>query len=110
MNLKDYYREIAEREAEIADEFVFLVSLRTENGGREGVVSEVNRRTAAQMIVDKMARLATPDEVEEILAGREQLERRKEEAALQARLRRVIQAEEELTELKKQIQPVRQGK
>ena len=60
MNLKDYYREIDAVLATIESSFVLVVSLPTPNGGRAGVVSEVNRATAAKMIVEKSARLMTP--------------------------------------------------
>lgn len=107
MNLRDYYREITAQEAEIEDAFVLVISLPTPNGGRAGVVSEVNRATAAKMIVDKLTRLATPEEVKKLRDDREEKQRLKDLASLQERVRMTRLAEDELRALKKALQPSR---
>lgn len=109
MNLKDYYRAISAQEGAIEDEFVLIISLPTDNGGREGVVSEVNRRTAATMIVDKKARLATPDETKQLREERKEQQRQRDIAALQERVRMTRLAEDELRALKKALQQPRKG-
>jgi len=109
MNLKDYYREIDAQLAAIPTNFVYVVSLPTPNGGREGVVSEVNRPTAAKLIVEKLARLLTPEEVEQMAAERAEKQRQKDVEALQERVRMTRLAEEELRALKRAMQPSWKG-
>ena len=109
MNLKDYYRDITAQEAEIEDAFVLVISLQTPNGGRAGIASEVSRATAAKLIVEKQARLATPEEARRILNEREEAHRLKDIAALQERVRMARLAEDELRSLKKSMQQSRKG-
>lgn len=110
MNLKDYYREIDAELGKIDTNFVYIVSLATPNGGREGVVSEVNRETAAKMIVEKRARRMSPEEVAQMQAEREESQRQKDLADLQDRVRMTRLAEEELAALKRSMQQTRKGK
>ena len=110
MNLKDYYREIDATLATIESNFVLVVSLPTPNGGRAGVVSEVSRATAAKMIVEKSARLMTPEEVSELQAKQAEAQRQKDLSELQERVRMTRLAEEELVALKKAMQQPRKGK
>ena len=63
MDIKSYYKRIQEVEAEMTEAFVIVASLSTATGGREGTLTEVNRRTAAQLIVENQARRATAAEV-----------------------------------------------
>lgn len=109
MNLKDYYREIAAQEAAIQEPFVLVISLATSNGGRAGIPSEVNRATAAKLVVDKQARLATPEEVTKLREEREEEKRQRDIAALQERVRMTRLAEDELRTLKRALQPSRKG-
>lgn len=71
MNLQQYYRRIRECEEGLASRDVWVASLATADGGREGVLSEVPRRVAARMVVDGLARLAEPEEIEREVARRE---------------------------------------
>lgn len=107
MNLKDYYREITAQEAAIEEQFVLVISLKTPNGGRAEVASEVNRATAAKLIVDRQARLASPEEVKKLRDEREAKQRREDLASLQERVRMTRLAEDELRALKKTLQPSR---
>lgn len=109
MNLKDYYREIAAQEAVIEESFVLVVSLPTPNGGREGVISEVNRSTAAKMIVEKKARLVTPEEARDLKRQKDEEQRLKDIAALQERVRLTRLAEDELRSLRKALHTSRKG-
>ncbi len=52
MDLRDYYRKIREKEQEIAEPFVTVVSLKTLDGGRPGRKTFVSRKVAAKLIVD----------------------------------------------------------
>jgi len=110
MNLKDYYRDVTAQEAAIEEPFVLVISLPTPNGGRAGVVSEVNRPTAARLIVDKQARLASAEEVEKLRSEREEKQRIADLAALQERVRMTRLAEDELRALRSGMQPNRKGR
>ena len=65
MDLKAYYQKIREVEQSMGEEAPLLVSHATPDGGKPGVKTEVPRYTAAKMIVDGVARLATEEEVRE---------------------------------------------
>ncbi len=62
MDLKAFYRKIQEIERTIADDFVVVMSNETSDGGRADVPSEVSRRVASKMIVERRARLASEKE------------------------------------------------
>ena len=100
MNLKEYFRAVEEQEAAIEDAFVLTVSLPTPNGGKAGVVSEVNRTTAAKLLVEGKARLATPEEVAQVRQEREAKRRQRDLEVLQERIRMSRLAEVELETLK----------
>ncbi len=63
MNLREFYANIRNVLATIEEPFVVLVSKSTGDGGKEGVMNLVKRETAARMIVEGRARLASEDEV-----------------------------------------------
>jgi hypothetical protein len=52
MDLREYYRTIRDKEREIAEPFVTVVSLKTLDGGRAGRKTIVPRTVAAKLIVD----------------------------------------------------------
>src|SRR5579883_1315352 len=62
MDVRGTFRKIRQVESTIADEFVVIFSLPTVDGGREGVLTQVPRFTAAKSIVEGRARLATAEE------------------------------------------------
>jgi hypothetical protein len=72
MDLKVYYAAIREVAATILDEFAVVVSLKTDDGGREGVLMEVDRQSAAKMVIDKRAVIATPEQAEAFRAEQKQ--------------------------------------
>ncbi len=67
MNLKQYFGKIREIEATIGEQFLFVSSLETSDGGKPGVVTEVSREVAAKMIAEGRAVLATKIEKERFL-------------------------------------------
>lgn len=71
MDLKGYYRKIRELE-ETLDEFVVVKSLATESGGRAGVLNEAVRATAARMVTDGVAEIASEDEAAEYRSAAKQ--------------------------------------
>ena len=64
MDLKQYFRKIRQVEASLADRYPIIVSLETPDGGKAGLIAEVPRETAAKMIVEGRAVLASEEEKE----------------------------------------------
>lgn len=62
MDLRQYFKKLRDVEAGIKEEFPFVVSLETADGGKPGVVSEVSREMAAKAIVNGQAVLADEDQ------------------------------------------------
>lgn len=62
MDLRQYYEAIRGIEEQIPGNDVLVVSEATADGGRAGVISEVTRNAAARLVVERKARLATPQE------------------------------------------------
>jgi len=57
MDLRIYYQKVRDVEAKIAEEFPFVVSRETPDGGKAGVKTQVPRRIAAKLIVEGLAEL-----------------------------------------------------
>jgi hypothetical protein len=62
MDVKSYYRKIHELATELGDGDVVVYSMKTEDGGREGVLTEVSPRVAGKLITENRARVATAEE------------------------------------------------
>ncbi len=62
MNLRDFYANVRNTLAMIESPFVVLVSKDTPDGGKKGVMTLVKRETAARLIVEDRAKLATEEE------------------------------------------------
>lgn len=62
MDVKQYFQRVRELAAQIPADAVVIKSIATTNGGRAGVMTEVNRYTAAKQVIDGNAVLATEDE------------------------------------------------
>ena len=65
MDLRSYYKKVREAEAALKGEHFVLVSLETPEGGKAGVCTEAARNTAARLIAESRARLATEEEARE---------------------------------------------
>ncbi len=87
MDLKVYYKRVREIEQTISDPFVLIVSEATDDGGKEGVRSEVSRNLAAKMIMDRRARLANNDEIKEYYDGLAQAKKAADQLAAVNRMR-----------------------
>jgi hypothetical protein len=64
MDLRIYYQKVRDMEAKITEEFPTVVSRETPDGGKAGVQTQVPRRIAAKMIVEKLADLVKPEKPE----------------------------------------------
>jgi hypothetical protein len=62
MDLRSYYKKVREAEAALKGDYFVLASLETSEGGRAGVCTEAGRHTAARLIAETRARLATEEE------------------------------------------------
>lgn len=100
MDLRAYFKSIRDQQAAIATEYVVVVSKATSDGGREGVLSELSRETAATLVVEGRARLATEDET--ATYGREMGERRQKanEAAIAQRLQVAVISDTDMQSFK----------
>ena len=87
MDLKVYYKRVREIEQTISDPFVLIVSEATDDGGKDGVRSEVSRNLAARMIMDRRARLASNDEIKEYYDGLAQAKKAADQLAAINRMR-----------------------
>ena len=62
MDVKTYYKRIRDTEATIPTPFAVVVSQRTDDGGKSGVLVEVARRLAAKTMVEGSAEAATAEQ------------------------------------------------
>ena len=109
MDLKGYYRRVRESEATLPEGDVVVVSLATPDGGKAGVLSEVNRNTAARLMVDDKVRIATAQEAEEWRQSRREALQAWEEANLRQRVQIRVISEEDLRTLRTSTGPIRKG-
>jgi hypothetical protein len=101
MDIKVYYQKLRRLEAEISEPEVVMVSLDTQDGGRAGVWCVVGRESAARLLLEGRARLAT---AEEGAAYRDQLaeaKRAAEQAAAAKRMQITVISEADLKALRK---------
>lgn len=87
MDVKQYYRKVREVASTLRGRDIFVISLETSDGGKPGVVSEVSRDTAAKLIVEGRAVVASDEETRAYLE--QQIATRK--AAHKADLARRVQ-------------------
>lgn len=79
---KKYWDEVADLAASIQDDYVLVVSRSTRNGGRAGSISEVDRHTAAKLVVDGSHVLVSEEQASEYRAAQaKRIEDSKREAA-----------------------------
>jgi hypothetical protein len=76
MDLRQYYKRLHELEAKMTEAHVLVVSVESGDGGKAGVITEVTRRNACQLILDGRARRA--DENEEAAFRLEEEQKRAE--------------------------------
>jgi len=62
MDVKQYFKKLRELEATIPQTDVIVVSSETPDGGKAGVMTEVPRRNACQLVLEGRARLASEAE------------------------------------------------
>jgi hypothetical protein len=65
MDVRIYFQKIRQVEAGIVSPHVVVMSLDTSDGGKTGLLTEVSRVMAAQLVVENRARLASEEETNE---------------------------------------------
>jgi hypothetical protein len=105
MDLQVYFRKIRAVEEGLKDPSAVLVSHETQDGGREGVRTEVPRRIAARMIVEGAARLATTEEAHEFQEQKAEAKRQSDQLAAASRMQFTVVSPSELRKLKGGSQP-----
>jgi hypothetical protein len=100
MDLQIYYRKIREIEQGLSDPSVVVVSQDTPDGGREGVRTEVPRRTAAKMMVEGSARLATNEEAIDFQERKAEAKTRADQLVAASRMQFTVVSQSDLRKLK----------
>ncbi len=65
MDVRIYFQKVRQIEASIIKPHTVVMSLETPDGGKAGVMTEVSRMTAARLVAENKARLATEEESHE---------------------------------------------
>lgn len=90
MDLRQYYKKLHELESKMPEAHVLVVSLDTGDGGKEGVITEVPRRNACQLILEGRARRADQNEEDEFRTQesqqRDEFQRSKAASRIQVQL------------------------
>ncbi len=107
MDLRAYYRKLRDAEEAIDGQHAVVVSKETADGGKEGVRSEVSRATAAKLVVEDRARLATAEESEAYRNELCEAKLRADQAAAAARLNVTVISDAELRTLRERARSPR---
>jgi len=87
MDVRQYYKKLRELEASLPEADVVVVSYETPDGGRAGVLTEVPRRNACQLLLEGRAKVASQEEAEEFrqneAAKREEFKRNQAASKIQ---------------------------
>jgi hypothetical protein len=101
MNLNNYYDKIRETEQQLSGDSAVIVSLETPDGGRPGVLTEAPRRTAARLVVEGSARLATADEASAFRASNHKAKTEADDAAAASKVQFTVIPAAELQSIKR---------
>ncbi len=100
MDLRVYFQKLKQLETTIEEVFPIIVSHETPDGGKPGVFTQVNKSSAAKLVLEGKARLATLEEAEQFSS---QMIKEKEEAhraALAGRVQLNLVSEQDLRAIK----------
>ncbi len=107
MDLRAYYLQLRETEASIAEAHVVVVSSKTPDGGKAGVYTEVPRATAAKLLVEGRARLASTEETEGYRNDVRTARERAQQLAAASRVQVSVISDSELRMLRERARPVK---
>ena len=102
-----YFQKLEETEQSITTPHVVVVSEGTPDGGKPGIVSEVSRSVAAQLIAESRARLATDAEARDYHASKERARAALEQERLANRVQVTVLSDNELRSLRSPQRPPR---
>lgn len=105
MDLKVFYQKLRKIEQEIQDAHVMVVSHETSDGGKAGRKTEVSRATAARLILEGRARLATPEETMEYRQAMEQARQEAEQRAMAQKIQVSVVSEGDFRAMKGVVKP-----
>ena len=100
MDLRVYFQKIKQLEATIEGAFAVIVSEETPDGGIPGVLTEVYKASAAQLLVEGKARLATTEEATAFQQSKVQAKEESDRAALAGRVQLSLVSDSELKAIK----------
>jgi hypothetical protein len=100
MDLRSYYQNLRDVEANIAEAFPVVVSAATPEGGKEGTLTETPRWLAARMIAQGQARLATEEQTQAYRSAHAEARRKAEQEATAARVQIAVLTPAELSRIK----------
>ncbi|MEI9972414.1 MAG: hypothetical protein WDO73_10385 [Ignavibacteriota bacterium] len=109
MDVKTYYKRIREMEATIAAPYAVVVSLQTDDGGKQGVMVEVPRRLAAKMVVEGSAILAEAKQAVEFRGALETAYKSAQETAAASKLEVTMVSSDELKKLTDDVKRLKSG-
>lgn len=107
MDIRLYFQKLEETERAITTPYVVVVSEGTPDGGRAGIVSEVSRSVAAQLIAEGRARLGTDAEARDYHASKERARTALEQERLANRVQVTVLSDNELRSLRSPQRPAR---
>ena len=108
MDIRVYYQKIRQAASSIPAEHVVVVSMETPDGGKGNVKTEVSRETAARLMVEGKARLASEAEASDYRTEMSEQRRRAEEEEASNKVQVTLISESDLKSLKgaaKQARP-----
>lgn len=103
MDIRSYYQKKAVIEQQIAQPFTVVVSEDTPDGGRAGLVMEVSRAVAAQMIVEGRARFASEEETKDYFEKAEADRMAAEQQRTASRLQVAVLSDNDVRQLKSNL-------
>jgi len=109
MDVTIYYKRIRETEAAIATPFVVVKSLRTEDGGKKGVLVEVPRYLAAKMAVEGSAEVVAAEVAEEFRQVQEAKFKAAKEASAVAKVDVTMVPSDEFKKLTDDVKRLKSG-
>ncbi len=105
MDLRLFYQKLRKIEQDIVDPHVIVVSHETSDGGKAGQMSEVSRATAARLIVEGKARLASPEETVAQRSAIEQALQAAEQRAMAQKIQVNVVSEADFRAIKSPARP-----
>jgi len=105
MDLREYYAKIRATAQTIAGEWVIVISKKTGDGGKEGVLSEVHRDKAAQLLVEDKVSLASPKQANEYYSHQRQESEKAQEEERIGRVQLAVISDSEIERLRKTLKP-----